>query len=161
MLMKFKILVVFGLMISLLAGCGSNPVEEDLLTYMNESLPSLSEQELEAVALYDSVSGPNYTDDETMYYTILDEVIPKYRVFIDNLENVEIETEELTKIHEIYIEAVNIQNSGFLTILTAIEEQDSEKINEANAKLTEARTMIRDYQNKLDALAEENDVIIE
>ncbi|PUB11706.1 hypothetical protein [Paenisporosarcina sp. OV554] len=159
--MKFKVLVVFGLLISLLAGCGSNPIEEDLLTYMNESLPSLSEQEFEAVALYDSVSGPNYTDDETMYYTILYEVIPKYRVFIDNLEKIEIETEELTKIHEIYIEAVNIQNSGFLTILTAIEEQDSEKINEANAKLTEARTMIRDYQNKLDALAEENDVKIE
>lgn len=159
--MKIKVLVLFGLMISLLAGCGGNPVEEDLLKYMNESLPALSEQELEAVGLYDSVSGPNYTNDETMYYTILDEVIPKYRDFIDNLEKIEIETEELTKIHEIYIEAVNIQNSGFLTILTAIEEQDSEKINEANAKLTEARTMIRDYQNKLDALAKKNDVIIE
>lgn len=159
--MKIKLLVAFGLMVSLLTACGSNPVQDDVITYMNESLPSVAEQELEAIGLYESVSGPNYTDDETMYYTILDEVIPKYRDFIADLEKIEIKTEELAKVHEIYIEAVNIQNSGFLTILTAIEEQDSEKINEANEKLTEARKMIREYQTKLDALAEENDVVEE
>ena len=138
----------------------SNVVEEDLLRYINESLPPIFKQESEAIALYDSVSGPNYIDDETMYNKLIDEVIPKYRVFINNLELVEIETEELTEIHEIFIEAVNIQNSAFVTILKAIEEQDLEIMNEANAKLTEARAMIRDYQNKLDAFAEENNVII-
>jgi hypothetical protein len=96
-----------------------------------------------------------------MYYTIFDEVIPKYGDFIDDLENIEVKTDELNEIHELYIEAANLQNSAFLTIITALEEQDSEKINEANGKLTDARKMIRDYQKKLAALAEENDVEIE
>ena len=65
--MKIKLLVAFGLMISLVAGCGNNPVQDDVVTYMNESLPSVAEQELEAIGLYESVSGANYTDDETMY----------------------------------------------------------------------------------------------
>lgn len=159
--MKYKVLVVFLLLMSTLVGCGSNPVQDDLITYINDSLPSLAEQELEAIELYESVSGPNYIDDETMYYTIFDEVIPKYGDFIDDLEKIEVKTDELNEIHELYIEAANLQNSAFLTIITALEEQNSEKINEANGKLTDARKMIRDYQKKLSTLAEENDVEIE
>jgi hypothetical protein len=136
-------------------------VKDDLLTYMNESLTPLAEQEGEVIALYDSVTGANYTDDETTYNTIADEIMPKYQVFIKDLEEVEMETEEVTNIHEIYIEAVNIQQSGFVTMLSAIKEQDLEKINDANAKLTEARTMSRDYLNKLQSLAKENDVVLE
>ena len=79
-----------------------------------------------------------------MYNTILNEVIPKYGKFITNLEEVKVETEELRNIHENYIKAVNIQNSGFVTILSALEEQDMDKMNEANEKLTEARKMMRD-----------------
>ena len=139
----------------------SDTVKDDLLSYMNESMPSLAEQEAVVIALYDSVSGPNYTDDETMYNKILEEVIPKYGDFITNLEEVKVETEELRNIHENYIEAVNIQNSGFVTILSALEEQDLDKMNKANEKLSEARKMMRDYQTQLQALAEENDVIIE
>jgi len=107
----------------------SDTVKDDLLSYMNESMPSLAEQEAVVIALYDSVSGPNYTDDETMYNKILEEVIPKYGDFITNLEEVKVETEELRNIHENYIEAVNIQNSGFVTILSALEEQDLDKMN--------------------------------
>lgn len=136
-------------------------VKEDLLTYMNESLTPLAEQEGEVIALYDSVTGANYTDDETTYNTIADEIMPKYQVFIKDLEEVEVETEEVTNIHEIYIKAVNIQQSGFVTMLSALEEQDLEKMNEANAKLAEARTMSRDYLNKLQSLAKENDVVLE
>jgi len=159
--MKRKVFVGFLVCITLLAGCGSNDVQDDLLVYVNESMSSLSDQEAEAIDLYDRVSGFHYTDDETLYYTLLDEVIPKYGAFIDGLENVKVETDELNEIHELYIEAANLQSSAFLTILTAIEEQDSEKINEANQKLADARKMLRDYQQQIDDLAEENDVVFE
>jgi hypothetical protein len=74
---------------------------------------------------------------------------------------VKIETDELRKIHEDYIEAANIQASAFLTIVTALENQDSGLINEANEKLNTARKMMRDYQNDVKKLAKEHDVKLE
>lgn len=51
-------------------------------------------------------------------------------------------------------------NSGFITSLTAIEEQDLEKLNQANNQLAEGRKMIREYQQKLETFANENNVKI-
>lgn len=70
----------------------------------------------------------------------------------------EIETDELKKIHEDYIEATNIQANAFLLIVSAIENQDSTLINEANEKLNIARKMMRDHQNNVKKLAKEHDV---
>jgi CRISPR/Cas system-associated endoribonuclease Cas2 len=74
---------------------------------------------------------------------------------------VEIETDDLRKIHEDYIEATNIQASVFMLIVSAIEIQDSTIINEANEKQNTACKMIRDYQNEVKKLADEHDVKLE
>ncbi|ANX13937.1 hypothetical protein ABE41_018145 [Fictibacillus arsenicus] len=52
----------------------------------------------------------------------------------------------------------NIQASAFLTIITALENQDSGLINEANEKLNTPRKMMRDYQNAVEKLSKEHDV---
>jgi hypothetical protein len=41
-------------------------------------------------------------------HALKSEIIPVYNEFIKELEEVEIETDELKKIHEDYIEAINI-----------------------------------------------------
>lgn len=159
---KVKSLVIYlCLVIFVLSGCGSNQIQDDLMIYLNESMPALAEQETEAIELYGGVTGANYIDDETLYDTLLNEVLPKYRDFIDNLESIEVETEELSNLHEHYIEAVNLQNSGFIMIVVALEQQDTEKIIEANKNLTESRKILREYQKDLKALAKENDVTIQ
>ena len=68
-----------------LSSC-SNEISDDLLDYINKYIPKIADKEAKALDLYESVRGENYTDDETMYYTIKNEVIPAYRDFIDELE---------------------------------------------------------------------------
>ncbi|WP_130293409.1 membrane lipoprotein lipid attachment site-containing protein [Fictibacillus sp. BK138] len=158
--MKKYILASFLVLAFILSGC-SDPVQDDLMDYINEKTPKLAEKELAAVGKYENVTGANYTNDETLYFALKDEIIPEYNDFINELEAVEIETDDLRKIHEDYIEAANIQSSAFLMIVTAIENQDSSLINEANEKLNTARKMIRDYQTDIDKLAKEHDVELE
>jgi hypothetical protein len=155
--MKKYVLMSILCFIFILSGCG-DPVQDELLDYVNEEMPALGDKEGEIVGKYADVTGLNYTDDATLYNALKEEIIPEYNVFIKDLEAVEIDSDELRKIHEDYIEATNIQASAFLLIVTAIENQDSGMINEANEKLNTARKMMRDYNNEVKKLAKEHDV---
>jgi hypothetical protein len=146
------------LLLFLLAGCFSNPVQDDLLVYVNEDLVKVTELEEHAVSSYESVTGVNYTDDFTLYDALINEVIPTYQEFTKELEAIEVETDEVREIHEDYIEAANLQYNAFVKILTALENQDRQLIEEANGMLDEARKMFRDFQYDAKKLAEEHNV---
>jgi hypothetical protein len=143
-----------------LAGCGG-PVQDDILNYVNKELKTAQELEDKAVSAYEGVAGVNYTDDPTMHDALVNEVIPTYTDLIDELESVNIESDELKEIHEIYLSGANLQLSAFEKIKEAIEKQSSSMIDEANQLLEEGRLKIEDYNKKLDELAKENNVEIE
>jgi len=137
-------------------------VSDELLDYVNKQLPVVGEKESEAVDIYGSVTGNNFTDDETMYNTLLNDVIPVYSDFITQLESISatLETEEVQKVHEKYIEAANIQKNGFVLALSALEKQDFTLMAQANEKLSKGRKLIRNFQSDLKKLCKENNVVL-
>ncbi|MEH7116506.1 hypothetical protein V7128_03645 [Neobacillus vireti] len=158
--MKKGLLAIVFPFLLLLSGCFSDPVQDDLLNYVNKEIKPAGKLEAAAVSAYEAVSGANYTDDQTMYDALTKEVIPNYNEFIQELDSVKIETDELRKIHEIYIEGADIQYKAFVTIKQALEEQDPALIQKANDMLADARAHIRDYKSKLNKLAKEHNVKI-
>jgi len=158
---KRWLLAIFLPILILLSGCSSDPVQDDLLNYVNKEMKEAAKLEGTAVSAYEGVSGTNYQDDQTMYDVLNRDVIPNYSEFIKELDSVRIETEELREIHEIYIEGADIQFNAFAIIKQAIEEQDAELIQKANDMLADARKHLREYQTKLNKLAKEHDVEIE
>ncbi|MEH7416184.1 hypothetical protein V7266_12945 [Neobacillus drentensis] len=156
--MKRRLFAIVLPFILLLSGCFNDPVQDDLLNYVNKEMKQAGKLEAAAVSAYEGVSGANYTDDQTMYDALTKKVIPNYNEFIKELDSVNIETDELKKIHEIYIEGADIQFKAFITIKQALEEQDPALVQEANDMLADAREHIRDYNSKLNNLAKEHDV---
>lgn len=156
-----KKVILFALVLPfvfMLSGCFGDPVQDDLLNYVNKEMPKAFDLETKAVSAYDDVSGPNYTDDQTMYDALNNEIIPNYKAFVDELDAVKTETDEVRKVHEIYIKGAESQYRAFLKIKSALEQQDANMIEDANNLLSEARQHIRDYQNELNKLAKEHDV---
>ncbi|MEI4769067.1 hypothetical protein WAX74_05255 [Psychrobacillus sp. FJAT-51614] len=158
MIKRLIFILGFSLVFALSA-CG-DPVQDDLLNYINNEVKALEELENEAVTEYDSVIGENYVDDETTYIHIQDVVIPKYRKLIEKLEEIRPETKEVREIHELYIEASNMQFNGIVTVLAAIDAQDYDKINEANQILNEGRELMRQTLNEIEDLAKEHNVTL-
>ncbi|PGV55827.1 hypothetical protein [Bacillus sp. AFS037270] len=158
--MKKGLLAIVLPFILLVSGCFSDPVQDDLLNYVNKEMKQAGKLEAAAVSSYEGVSGANYKDDQTMYDALTKEVIPNYNEFIKELDSVKIETDELQGIHEIYIEGADIQYKAFVTIKQALEEQDPALVQEANDMLADAREHIRDYKSKLNKLAKDHDVKI-
>ncbi|MFK9092156.1 hypothetical protein [Bacillus salipaludis] len=157
-----KWLFVFVLpLIFLLSGCLGDPVQDDLVNYVNHEMKDAGKLESSAVSAYESVTGANYQDDQQLYDVLLNEVIPTYSEFVRELDSVNIETDEVKKIHEIYIQGADIQFNAFAKIKQALEEQNAGLVQEANDMLADARKHIRDYKNKLTKLAKEHDVKLE
>lgn len=146
----------------LLLGCEQqNPVQDDLLNYLNDELAPLADTETEIIDSYDSVMGLNYTSDEEAYNVLTEDVMPKYREFALELEEIQPTTQEVREIHDLYIAAVNKQYNAIVQMIAALEHQDTNLVVEANEKLDEGRAGIRDYRNKLHALAAEHHVEIQ
>ncbi len=128
--------------------------------YMDEIM-LLAPDEERVIGLYESVTGVNYVNDEILYNTLLDEVIPGYRQFIVDLEAIMPKNNEIRELHESYIEAANIQYNSFTLMVSALEEQNIDKITEANQGLDEARRILRNWLYSVEDLSKETGVGLE
>lgn len=142
----------------ILSGCLSNPVQEELLSYLNEELPKITKLEADAITAYESVTGANYSTDQELYNVLLDSVVPTYQEFVDKLEGITLDTEEVRGVHEEYIEGANLQYNAFIKVITALEQQDRAMIEEANVMLDEARKILRDFKYNVEKLASEHNI---
>lgn len=140
----------------ILLGGDGNEVQEDLLDYMNNDRKEVVILHDEVSALYDEAL--TFEDDETMYAFLIESVIPKSRELVEKAESISVETEEVRKIHELYLSAINQQDQAFTIMLSALESGDFETIALANEKLDEARASMREHNAALENLAKENDV---
>lgn len=155
--MKTKIMLLMMSIMVILAGC-SDPVEEDLLSYINDDMNPLSELEEEIIQDYESVTGANYTNDYELYDKINDVILPKYQDFIAQIEDVKPETTEVSELHELFIDAHTNQYNAMMKILIGIETQDDNVILEANQMLDESRKGLRNFSNKVKALVNEKNL---
>lgn len=128
--------------------------------YMDE-IVLLAPEEERIIGLYDSVTGVNYVNDEMIYNTLLNDVIPSYRQFIIDLEAIMPKNKEIRELHEMYIEAANIQFNSFTLMISALEEQDVNTITEANQGLDEARKILRDWLYGIEDLSQKTGVSLE
>jgi hypothetical protein len=154
-----RLAVSITLLLLVLAGC-SNPIKEDLLTYINTELPKVVQYETDAIAAYESVSGANYTDDYTMYEALTETIIPTYRELINGIEAItlRLKTKEVRELNEKYIEAADLQMNGFVILMNALETQDGSLIVQFNERLDKGRRLTREWQIELQDLCDKNGV---
>jgi membrane-associated protease RseP (regulator of RpoE activity) len=128
--------------------------QRDLVAYYNDELAKkIFPLEREAMEAYSSVTGSNFKDDNTLYVTLVNVVIPKYEVVVQLLSNISPQNSELKEIHRLYVEGAKFQLQGFHNTKTAIETNNSELIQQANVNLNMGRTKIEEWGNKIKELA--------
>lgn len=155
----FKNLIIIGaLILSLGLTACSDPVQDDLINYINVELPKISDLEDGVVEGYGSVSGENFIDDYTTYTELSDNVIPLSLELIDEAESLSLETKEVREIHEKLIESYTTNQSAMELLIAAIDSEDYNLITQANEKFDAARKLQREFNAGLKDLCEEHNV---
>lgn len=144
----------------LVIACG-NPVQEDLINYINVEMDKVADLESTAIEAYASVSGENYQSDSLMYVVISETVVPNYEEFYNTLAGIKPTTDEVATLHQEYVQAAADQLEAFKLILEAIEKQDASIIDQANEDLDEARALLRLWRTDLDSACAKHNVVFE
>lgn len=147
--------VVFLLSCVTLLGCSINdPVQDDLLKYVNVEMPKILELDSSVITKYESVSGNNYVSDDIVYDKIVNEILPVSRELIKQAEGIIPATQEVREVHELYLSSLSSTDTALTTIVAALANYDYNGMTLANEKLSQSRRLMRDYQAALKVLAD-------
>lgn len=156
---KFIVTIVALLMcVAMLAGCGSDPVQDDLINYINNQVKPIAELENKVTTEYAAIKGDSKADDAAFAAKLKDVIIPANNELIAKAKATVPATEEVKKVHDKYIASVNAQNEAFVILLEAAQKNDEELVKTANEKLTVSEKISKEYLADLEALKKEHGV---
>lgn len=132
--------------------------QKAILEYINKDVKKVSDLETEAYNSLLSVSGENFTDDNTMLAEIDNKVLPAYEKAVKEAKNLkpkikELEepTQQIVKTTETFLEALRLQKE-------ALEKQDKQLMEEANKKMLEHQSLLEKYHAEMEKLTKKYNV---
>ncbi len=153
-------IIFVSMFIFLSAGCKivsvDDPIKNDLLVYVDSVSEAMILEE-DALKYYRSVADDKYEKDNTDI-VIKKIVIPKYTEFVDKLENIKPQTEEVKKLHKIYTKVANTRLKAFEQMKEGFEKKDGKLVKETDKILAEAKSSVEEYKRQLIKLTEEHNI---
>lgn len=144
--------------VTMLTACGSDPVQDDLINYINNQVPAIAELESKVTTEYAAVKGDTNTDDATFAAKLKDVIIPANNELIAKAKATVPATEEVKKVHDKYIASATAQNEAFVILLEAAQKNDEKLVKTANEKLADSEKISKEYLADLEALKKGHNV---
>jgi len=149
-------LLMVVMMISMLAGCGSDPVAEELEKFINTDMVQVNKKYEDLKA---EMSKWETAEDETVLISSLkDTVLPNIQESLDLLSKIDVKTNELKEIKEKYKKVLDTYNEGFNKMLSALEAGDEAGVDSAGEKINEGIKFLDEYNKALENLAKEKNM---
>ena len=151
--------LTFMMAVTLLTGCGSDPILEDLEQYLNVDMTEVNGKY--EVVKTESGNLANMESMDELLSSVNDTILPAIYDAIDLLAAVEPETAEVKAIKGKYESTFNAYKEGFEMFATALETEDEKLLDQANTKIEEGLDLFNDYNAALEKLAAEYDMEIQ
>lgn len=152
-------MVLTGLMVCL-GGCGKkDAVKEDLCAYIN-NMEEAQQLQQEAINSYNSYVNASEPDSQKLLTALEDTIIPTYARYLDAVNALTPETEEVTALKQVCAEGANKQYAALEKVKEAIEACDSDLLAEADALIQESVELFENYETQLNTLAAEHEVTL-
>lgn len=155
----FAILLMVVMSVTLLAGCGSDPVYNDLENFLNVEMVEVNADYVKLTA--EVGTWETFEDDAAIKKSIDDTLLPLVNGSLEKLKDITPETEELKAIKGKYVKVMEAYKAGFEALSEGCETQEDETINAGSQKLEEAVALLDEYNKALEELAKEHGSEIE
>lgn len=157
-----RVMVVTFMTVLCLTGCGKE--QDELLDYLNgDARKEVTDLEKKMKDSYGSVTGDNYTDDQTALQELSTNTKDLAKQTLDKATALggTIEGEELKKAHELYVACIKDFQSGVDQFIQALENGDAEQMTQVNETLDKANGENTQYMEAIKKLAGELGVEVE
>ena len=148
-----------GLMLSATACGKSDPVKDDLYTYLTDMSDAQALQK-EAIDEYNAKVSGEDADSQQLLTALNDTIIPKYQEYLDALDAVAPETEEVQAVKAVCVDGASKQMEALQKVAEAITDCDTDMLNDADDLIAESETIFADYESQVQALADEHEITL-
>lgn len=138
----------------------TNVVQEDLVEFINDELPSIAADKDKALTIYNSYFTSADVDNDALATDLKNNAIPSMESYIDKLNAIEVETTEVQEIKQLYLIGVQKQYEAMKMVLNAIESEMPDYLVQAEALIVEAKMYMEDYEAKVMEVAANNQITI-
>jgi len=144
---------------TVLTGCGkADPVQEDLINYLNNQLPPLTDLAVKVTSEFEAAAVDNNATDATFAAKLKDVIIPASDNLLTKTKAVVPATEKLLKVHSKYIALVTEQHEAYALYLKAAQKNDDATSNTANEKMEHSIKVTDEFLADLETLKKEHKV---
>lgn len=149
---KWRVWLGTGLTLcALVAGCARYRVASDLVEYVNLDILGIAEVETQALAAYAAVVGDNYTTDEAVLTALRERTVPQYTRFFSLLRDIQPDTEEIRRIHALYVQGAGLMLEGFRLKWAGLERGRFDLVLDGNHKIESGRRETEQWREALEA----------
>ena len=159
------IILMSVLMICVLAACGKKDkqqdkeddayaeIKPDLVEFVNKELPAIEGDRNTDVSIYNSYFASSDVKLEQFSSDLQNTAIPKMQTYMDNLNAIEVSTDEVKALKDIYVQSSQKQLDAMNKVAAAINEQNPDYLAEADTMIKESEELLIQYQTELRTLA--------
>ena len=144
---------------SLLTGCFSDPVADELGKFLNTDMVTVNAKYEELKAEMGKWEG--LADDAALAASIKNVILPNINESIDLVSKIELSTDEVKAIRDKYKKVLDTYKEGYELMLTSAEGGDQGAIDKGMEKIDEALKLLDEYNKALETLAAEKDMTVE
>jgi hypothetical protein len=141
-----------------LLGCATDKVAWDLVNYVNQDILGIAELERRPLERYALAREDKHATEQKVYKVLKEDVLPEYKRFFNLLKQIEPKTEEVRKLHHIYIRGTECIYRGFRIKMAGLEKKDELIIRAANEEIERGRIKNEKWRRELLALFKEHGI---
>ncbi len=167
---KLHIIALTACLVLSMAGCGkkkeeateasNSALKDDVVEFVNVELPAIEGDRDNAVAIYNSYFTSDNVNLEQFSSDLQNTAIPDMETYIANLTNIEVSTDEVKSLKDLYLQSAQKQLDAMNKVAESINEQDPDLLTEADGLIKESEDLIVQYQTQLRTIALDNDITI-
>lgn len=152
-------------MVGALVGCGKKKAEEeskvdpsiqirdDVVEFVDVEFKNIRADWDDAIAQYNAFFTGDMKDAKQFASDLQTTAIPKMDKFIANLEAISVETSEAEYLKSLYQIGAEKQRDAMKMVVSAVEEENSEFLAQADTLIAEANGYLESYETELQKLA--------
>ena len=173
-IMKKRILAVLlsAAMVFSVVGCGKKKdddsaadpeatVQEEIVKFVNEDLPSINADRDSAVSVYNAYFEDGADQDSEAWKTKLEnEALASYDTYLENLNGFEYTNAEVSNLRDLYAKSAHSQRDAIQYVVDAITDLDSTKLDDASQSIKDSKTYLQMYEDELERLCDEYGITI-
>ena len=157
-----------------LTGCGSkkeeqttatteaaSEVKDEFIQFVGTDIPKVEKDEADVMNKYNAYFAEGTSvDTDALLKDLSENLLPKYKTFLDSVESIEVKTDEVMALKDQYYDAMNTQYEALQQVETAVKNKNKDLQTEAQKMLSDAQSKYTAYNDAVYALAQKENITL-